>query len=162
MEGFDVLPIKIIPFQPEDQEKVRVLILDGLAEHWGYLDESKNPDLEDISRSYAKGVVLVAWLGGKIVGTGSYIPRSDSVVEIVRMSVSKELRCHGIGRQILRELCRRAFQSGFREVILETTKTWQDVISFYQGFGFKFTHFVDNDAYFSLDLQEFFDKELYD
>ena len=154
-----MLLIKIKLFQQEDQESVRSLILDGLAEHWGYLDESKNPDLEDIALSYGKGAVLVAWLEGKIVGTGAYIPRSDKVVEIVRMSVLKELRGQGIGRQILWYLCIRAYQNGFKEAILETTKTWQEVIAFYQKFGFQVSHFVDDDVYFSLDLAEIYKRK---
>jgi GNAT superfamily N-acetyltransferase len=149
-----VLPLRIKLFQPEDQESVRSLILDGLAEHWGYLDESKNPDLEDIAFSYGKGTFLVAWLDGKIVGTGAYIPRSDTVVEIARMSVVKELRRQGIGQRILWDLCYRACQKGYKEAILETTKTWQKVIVFYQRFGFKISHYVDDDVYFSLDLSE--------
>ena len=97
--------------------------------------------------------------GGKIVGTGAYIPRSDKVVEIVRMSVLKELRGQGIGRQILWDLCIRAYQNGFKEAILETTKTWQEVIAFYQKFGFQVSHFVDDDVYFSLDLAEIYKRK---
>ena len=40
--------ITIRPFQSEDQQQVRDLILTGLEEHWGSLDPSKNPDLENI------------------------------------------------------------------------------------------------------------------
>lgn len=149
-----MLPIKIKLYQPEDQESVRGLILDGLAEHWGHLDESKNPDLDDIALSYRSGTFLVAWLDMKIVGTGAYIPRSYTVVEIVRMSVLKELRRQGIGRQILWDLCIRASKNGYKEAILETTKTWQEVIAFYQRFGFQISHYVDEDVYFSLDLSE--------
>ncbi len=153
-----MIPIKLKLFQPQDQETVRSLILDGLEEHWGYLDESKNPDLDDIARSYEKGIIFVAWFDGKIVGTGTFIPRSKTVVEIVRMSVLKELRGHGIGRQLLWELCQRAYQNGYKEAVLETTKTWQEVVDFYKGFGFQFMYDKDKDAYFKLDLHEFFAK----
>lgn len=154
----EVLAIKILPFQPENQETVRGLILEGLEEHWGYLDESKNPDLEDIGVSYGEATFLVAWLDGEIVGTGAFIPRSERVVEIVRMSVLRELRRQGIGRRILRELCRRAYESGYREAISETTNTWEGVIEFYRQFGFQITHYVEDDVYFGLDLHEFFMK----
>ena len=40
----------ILPFQPENQAEVKNLILAGLAEHWGMIDPSKNPDLNDIVR----------------------------------------------------------------------------------------------------------------
>ncbi len=147
--------IKITPFQPENQIAVKTLILDGLVEHWGTLDESKNPDLDNIVLSYAGATFLIAWLNDEIVGTGAFIPRSESQVEIVRMSVNKNLRRQGIGRQILIELCKRASQDGYEEVILETTETWQDVIDFYLQYGFEITHYKDGDVYFKLDLNKF-------
>lgn len=147
--------LKISSFQPGDQDRVRTLILNGLVEHWGYLAERLNPDLDDIAAAYSSGEFLVAWLDGEIVGTGAYLPRGETEVEIVRMSVKVELRRGGIGWGILSELCVRAYQSGYRKAVLETTRTWIKVIEFYQKFGFQFTHFKGDDAYFSLDLGPF-------
>ncbi|MFN8458803.1 MAG: GNAT family N-acetyltransferase [Anaerolineae bacterium] len=144
--------LKIVPFQPQDQERVKDLILAGLVEHWGYLDASKNPDLVDIQTHYRQATFLVAWLDDRIVGTGALVPRSAEVAEIVRMSVAVDMRRHGIGRAILHQLSTRAQQLGFRRLILETTATWQEVIEFYQRFGFSITHFQNGDVYFYLDL----------
>jgi len=144
--------IEISPFRSEDQDAVQALILAGLEEHWGFLDESKNPDLKDIAASYQAGEFLVAWLDNKIVGTGAFVPRSEQTVEIVRMSVVKCMRRQGIGRRVLGELCRRAYQRGYKRVILETTATWQSTISFYRSCGFQITHYSDGDVYFGLDL----------
>ncbi len=146
--------IVLEPFRPEDQAEARALILAGLAEHWGFLDPTRNPDLDDIAASYADGTFLVARRAGRIVGTGALLPRQDGVAEIVRMSVAGDLRRQGIGRLILQELCRRARQQGFRRVILETTATWHEVIAFYLRYGFHVTHYQDGDVYFALDLQE--------
>ncbi|MCP4415536.1 MAG: hypothetical protein GY805_02870, partial [Chloroflexi bacterium] len=44
--------IVIRPFHPQDQSATKQLILAGLVEHWGELDPSLNPDLNDIARSY--------------------------------------------------------------------------------------------------------------
>ena len=145
--------LTILPFQPESQVAVKALILSGLKEHWGFLDESKNPDLDNIARSYANATFLVAWLDDEIVGTGAFVPRSEKQVEIVRMSVKKELRRQGIGQQILSELCKRASQNGYKEAILETTETWQDVINFYLNYGFEITHYEGGDVYFKLKLR---------
>lgn len=144
--------IDIKPFQPSSQAAVKSLILDGLVEHWGRLDASKNPDLENIAISYAETTFLVAWLDDEIIGAGAFIPRSEKQVEIVRMSVAKEKRRQGIGQQILSELCKKAARGGYEEVILETTKTWQDVIDFYKQYGFEITHYLDGDVYFRMDL----------
>jgi len=144
--------IKIIPFHTNDQVEVRQLILDGLVEHWGFLDETKNPDLIDIATSYAEATFLVAWLDGRIVGTGALLPRSSEEAEIVRMSVKKENRRQGIGRRILQALVARARDQGFKRIILETTASWDEVIKFYLRFGFQITHAQDGDVYFKMEL----------
>ncbi len=151
--------LKITPFHPDrDQNAARALILAGLVEHWGYLDESKNPDLNDIATFYKQGVFLIARLNDELVGTGAFLPRTENTVEVVRMSVAKHVRRQGIGRQILLKLCCKAHQNGYQRVILETTATWQNVIAFYKSFGFQITHSVGGDMYFSLDLRDFLKK----
>ena len=52
-----------------DQEAAQRLILAGLVEHWGTLDPTKNPDLDDIQRSYvSRGhTFLVACQGQQLV-----------------------------------------------------------------------------------------------
>ena len=146
--------IELKPFQNQDQPAAKALILDGLVEHWGFLDESKNPDLDDIAASYAAGIFLVAWRDDEIIGTGAFNPHSEKQVEIVRMSVAKKMRRQGVGQQVLSELCRIASEKGYAEVILETTETWQDVIDFYLNYGFDITHHVDGDVYFKMDLKK--------
>ena len=43
-----------------NEDAVRSLILDGLQEHWGSVDPTLNPDLDDLAATYAAGRVLVA------------------------------------------------------------------------------------------------------
>jgi GNAT superfamily N-acetyltransferase len=144
--------ITISPFQPADQAEAKALILAGLAEHWGFLDPTKNPDLNNIAETYANATFLVARLDGKLVGTGALVPRSPNSAEIVRMSVDRSLRRQGVGRMILQALIAHARQAGFQQVTLETTATWQEVIRFYLSFGFHITHEQDGDVYFALEL----------
>ena len=144
--------LTIRPFQPEDQNAVKELILDGLRERWKILDPSKNPDLDDIAASYADGWFRVAVIGGRIVGTGALIPRGEGVSEIRRMSVRHDLRRRGIGGAILRRLIEEARSSGCRTVILETTSTWRDAAGFYRKHGFRITHRQGDDTYFLLEL----------
>ena len=66
--------IEIRAFQPEDQDRVRQLILEGLEEHWGTLDPGLNPELDDIDASYGAGTILVAWRAARIVGVGMIMP----------------------------------------------------------------------------------------
>jgi putative acetyltransferase len=144
--------ILIRPFHPTDQNAAKALILTGLAEHWGWLDPARNPDLDDITTSYASAHFLVAYFDGRMVGTGALLRHSQTIAEIVRMSVSKPYRRRGIGRKILTHLLNLARQSGYRQVILETTATWHEVVQFYKNNGFQVTHYQDGDIYFCLDL----------
>ena len=140
------------PFQPDDQSAARSLILAGLVEHWGWLDQSKNTDLDDIATSYQGAYFLVAHQDGQVIGTGALLHITDDTSEVVRMSVAPAHRRQGVGRLILRSLLDHAKKTGMRRVILETTATWLEVIEFYKSAGFELTHFQGEDAYFRLDL----------
>jgi len=148
----NILEITLHDFQPNDQAAVKDLILAGLAEHWGTLDPSKNPDLDDIAITYNGAVFMVARYQDQIIGTGALVPRQDGTAEIVRMSVAADWRRQGIGRRILQALVDRARLAGFRRIILETTETWQEVIAFYLSFGFRIIRYKDGDVYFVLNL----------
>jgi putative acetyltransferase len=147
--------ITILPFQSEYQSEIKKLILAGLAEHWGTLDLTKNPDLHDIGFTYANAVFLVAWQNNKIIGTGAFVPKSNETAEIVRMSVAKDMRRKGVGRKILQRLCEQAKLNGYKCLVLETTETWHEVIEFYKQFGFQETHLLDGEVYFALDLSNY-------
>ena len=149
----DFLPgITLAPFQTADQAEVKGLVLAGLREHWGEIDPTLNPDLNDIATSYAGATFLVARFQGKIVGTGALVPRWNGTAEIVRMSVAATMRRRGIGRLILQRLVEHARAQGFCRVVLETTATWNQVIAFYQNYGFQITHWRDGDVYFAIEL----------
>jgi ribosomal protein S18 acetylase RimI-like enzyme len=126
--------------------------LHGLAEHWGWLDPSKNPDLEDISVCYAGGVFLVAEHRGEIVGTGGLLPGADGSAEILRVHVADHCRRMGLGRLIVAALCEHARALGFTKVVLETTETWEDAIAFYERMGFHRTHSLNGDIYMAKQL----------
>jgi putative acetyltransferase len=148
----DHVKIELTPFQSVDQAAVKRLVQEGLAEHFGFLDSTKNPDLDDIASSYANATFLVARQDGEIIGCGALIPRSAQHAEIVRMSVKKEWRGQHIGKKILNALCDAARPQGFTRIILETTDTWAEVIAFYQRNGFQITHYENGDVYFERHL----------
>jgi GNAT superfamily N-acetyltransferase len=139
-------------FQPEDQAAAKTLILEGLAERWGFIDPAKNPDLDDIGASYAGGFFRVAVRDGRIIGTGALVPRTVHTAEIRRMSVARPLRRRGIGAAILGALVEDARSTGCRIILLETTSTWRDAVGFYEHHGFQITHIKEGDTYFILEL----------
>jgi GNAT superfamily N-acetyltransferase len=125
-------------FEAGDQEQARRLILQGLGEHFGYVDETLNPDLEDIVRNYtAPGhIFVVACIGSELVGTGALISHSEGISEMVRISTRKDYRRRGIGQAIATYLISVARLRGDRRIIVKTGATWHDAIHLYQRLDF--------------------------
>lgn len=132
-------------FEPEDQNRVRRLILDGLGEHWGEIDESLNRDLDDIAATYVAGRTIVAELNGELIGTATVLPFDRSAAAIVRMSVDALFRQSGIGRALVEELVGTARAWSATRVVLETSSNWTDVVAFYVACGFTITGKRDGD-----------------
>ena len=133
-------------FAPADQKIVRELIIEGLGEHWGSIDSSLNQDLNDIAASFGFGKTLVATLvDGTIVGTGTILPRPANMAQIVRMSVSRQVRGQGVGQLIAATLVEQARSWNCDRVILETASHWPEVVAFYLRCGFHITHEVDGE-----------------
>lgn len=127
-----------------NQHEARTLILAGLAERWGELDESLNPDLDDMMSYYGDGhTVLVRSDAGVVVGTGTLMPRDASVAEIVRMSVAQETRRTGVGARIVEELIAVAREWQIERVVLETNTDWTSAVRFYLNCGFSITRTED-------------------
>lgn len=148
--------IELRDFERRDQPRVRRLVLEGLGEHWGSIDESLNRDLDDIAASYVSGRTVVALLQGEVVGTGTVVSRDASSAEIVRMSVASSCRRSGVGRALVEELIRTARTWSSQRVVLETSSGWTDTIAFYLACGFGTTGVRDGefgeDTWFELRL----------
>jgi len=132
--------LSIRALSPADHQPVEATIRAGLAEHWGSLDDSLNPDLADMASSYAHGTTLVAVRSGEVVGTATLVPRGSGGAEIVRMSVHSRCRRAGVGRALVDALVSHARRAGHTRLILETSAHWDDVVDFYRACGFVLTH----------------------
>ena len=151
--------LRVRPFEPRDQHAARRLILEGLGAHFGHIDESMNPDLDDIAASYASAVFLVAERGGRVVGTGALTPEPDGSAgptrlgRIQRMSTAADHRRRGVGSAVLRTLLAHARERGYSAVILSTVERWDDAVAFYTAAGFRITHRTgDGDVHFIMRL----------
>jgi putative acetyltransferase len=131
------LDIVVRPFAAPDQQAARALVLEGLGEHFGAIDETLNPDLNDIAASYATGVFLVACDGDRVVGTGALTPQADGVAIVSRMSTAAAHRRRGVARAVLARLVELARERGCGRVVLGTNADWADAIAFYRAFGFE-------------------------
>ena len=138
-------------FTSTDQAAAAELIYQNLAKRFDALDESRNPDLQDIGRSYADDVFLVACRNGSIIATGALVQRHDMMdsAQIVRMHTRTEHQNEGIGRAILGALEACARKRGFTRVVLETNTDWVDAVRFYCRNGYAITELKHGETYFS-------------
>jgi len=125
-------------FEVGDQEQARWLILEGLGEHFGYIDETLNPDLDDILHNYIipGHVFVVACMGREIVGTGALISLGEGLSEMVRISTRKDYRRRGIGQAIITYLVNVSRQRDDRRIIVKTNASWHDAINLYKRLDF--------------------------
>src|ERR1700751_3223459 len=89
-------------FAMGDQEQARWLVLEGLGEHFGHIDETLNPDLDDLLHNYIEAgyVFVVGCVGQEIISTGALILEGEGISRLVRISTRKEYRRRGIGQAI--------------------------------------------------------------
>ncbi len=146
--------LSIRPFQAKDQKAARQVILDGLGGHFGYIDESLNPDIDDIMASYIVPghVFVVAEVRGNLVGTGALAIEREDIGRIVRLSVQSEHRRKGIGSALMRHLVGIARHSGLKRLLVETSNDWHDAIGLYMSCGFLEYRRDDVSVYMALDL----------
>jgi len=146
--------LRIRPFVPADQDATRRLVLTGLGEHFGFVDQSLNPDLDDIRASYLDrgALVVVADVGDELVGAGALFEEEPGVGRLVRMSVSGRHRRRGIGRALVAHLIDAARQRRFRRLLVETNDDWDDAIGLYRACGFREVARGDGSVHLALDL----------
>jgi N-acetylglutamate synthase-like GNAT family acetyltransferase len=146
----------IRPFESRDQDVVRRLVLAGLGEHFGWIDETRNPDLDNITANYTERghVFVVAEINGEIVGAAALVTEDANTGRIVRMSVKQTHRRQGIGCALVMHLLNVAHQQGFMQVCVSTEPDWHDAIKLYTHCGFKECDRDDVDIFFVLHFAE--------
>ena len=146
-------PTHIRPFTPTDQDAARALILEGLREHWGRLNPTLNPDLDDITASYvAPGhVFIIAEIEQALAGTGALKLESDCG-QIVRVSVNPQWRRRGVGQALVAALLDAARTRGLARIWMETNDDWPDAIGLYRRCGFQEFDHREGCVFMALDL----------
>jgi ribosomal protein S18 acetylase RimI-like enzyme len=131
------MAILVRRFEPSDQAQCRQLILSGLGEHFGFIDDSRNPDLHDIAQSYLSNShdFYVAERDGQVVGTVGLLFEPGRA-RIVRMSVARKHRQQGIATALLKKCIERARERGGSDMVAFTEPHWSDAVGFYLALGF--------------------------
>lgn len=137
-------------FERADQAAARALILEGLGEHFGFIDASLNPDLDDIHATFigcgldgglgggpnAGHLFLVAAENDQVIGTAGLLFEAPGTARLVRMSVAFAHRRRGIALMLLNGCKQSAAQRGARELQAHTQPEWDDAVNFYLAQGF--------------------------
>ena len=141
--------IKIQQVDEKNVDQAKNLIIKGLSEYFELYDHNKNPDLDDILKSYGndKSIFFVAILKNKVIGTGAMVEEKN-LGRIVRMYVDKEYRKTGVGSRILNSLEKIAKQRKYDRTFLETTKTWSAARNFYFAKGYTLEYEDEESSYF--------------
>jgi GNAT superfamily N-acetyltransferase len=126
-------------FEGRDQCDARGLVLAGLGEHFGSIDESLNPDLDDIEGSFlGQGHdFFVGELNGHLVGTCGVLYESPSEGRIVRMSVARHARRSGVASALLTRAIEAVRARSGHAVVARTQPEWRAAVAFYRQAGFE-------------------------
>ena len=83
------------------------------------------------------GLLLLARLRERPVGCGALKFHGRRPVELKRMWIAPEVRGLGVGRRLLAELERHAWEQGARIVHLETNRALKEAIELYRSSGYR-------------------------
>lgn len=142
-------------FSEDDQDAVRTLVLEGLRERWGdVFDPTRNEGLDDIHATYVtRGAeVVVVESQGRVIATGTLTPDEGDTGRIVRVSVARDHRREGIGREVVAELIARARRRAMTEVRVSTDTPWLSAVALYRSCGFEEIGRDSTDTHFTIAL----------
>jgi GNAT superfamily N-acetyltransferase len=107
----------------------------------GMSQQQDEADLMAIEQIYLRngGEFLVGFINEKLVAMGGFQRLSDTLAELRRMRIERELQGKGYGTQLLRELERMALRSGICKFRLETAIGRPLTLEFYRKHGYQKT-----------------------
>ena len=96
------MEVKITPFESKYAEHFYLLNYDWLDEYF-YVEPYDEKVLKNCKEEIIDkgGFIFFALYQDEVVGTMALLPRDDSVYELNKMAVKKELRGKGIGNQLI-------------------------------------------------------------
>lgn len=116
-----------------------------LEEH--NLLEQHDTDVLDNPNKYILadgGALFLAKHREEIVGTGAIAKMEEGVYELVKMSVSPNMRGAGIGKMLLLHCINKAKEIGAKQLILYSSSKLQTAVAMYEKHGFTHIPLVDS------------------
>lgn len=103
------------------------------------LEELDRRQLRDPVAAYLTpgGEILMAELGGRVVGCVAIVPDGTGAWELSKMAIAPELRGRGAGRQLLGATIARARELGARSLFLGSSTRLANAVHLYEALGFE-------------------------
>ncbi|HJU83310.1 MAG TPA: bifunctional helix-turn-helix transcriptional regulator/GNAT family N-acetyltransferase [Holophagaceae bacterium] len=128
---------EIIPFEPRYREDFKRLNLEWLEKffHVEPIDQDvlSHPEERILQPG---GRILLARLGGEIVGTCALIKAGRSRFELSKMAVTERCQGLGLGKKLLLAGIEAFKASGAKELFLETSSRLGPAVRMYEQYGF--------------------------
>lgn len=107
----------------------------------GMSQQEDEADLMAIEQVYllGGGEFLLGFIAERLAAMGGFKRLSDTMAELKRMRIERELQGKGYGTQLLRELERLAFASGVRTLRLDAARRRPLTLEFYRKHGYQET-----------------------
>ena len=131
----------IRPATNQDREAIQSLVFGILHEYQLCADPNDtDADLADITGFYfQRGGFFDVLVNdhGNIIGSVGLLRLSTNTCELRKMYLDRTARGQGYGRRLLEHALRRARESGYSEIVLETASVLKDAIRMYEQYGFR-------------------------
>lgn len=134
--------MNVRPATPGDAAAIAAIHAQGIAERQATFDTEPPSAAEIAERIRAgRGPLLVAELGGAVVGWAGVVPYSDRAayagVAEASVYVDREVRAGGVGARLVEELAAAAEQSGLYKLVGKLFTTNAAAIALVEGCGFR-------------------------
>lgn len=138
--------LQIETITKKTQYMAKQVILEGLYEHFGFIDPTLNTDIHDPYPFFIEKDLpfYVGYFNQLIVCTGGLLELNKTTGQMVRISVLKDFRKMGFAQQMIAALEEQGRLKGYKKIMIETNEAWNAAISLYKKLGYEASHFQDN------------------
>ena len=125
-------------YEAKDAQAFHDLNIAWIEKHFTVEDKDrKTLQQPDVYILGIGGRIVVAELGGKVVGTAALIPIDTTKVELAKMCVDASKRGKGIGKAILKRIDAEAADMGAKTIWLESNTALDAAIHVYKACGYR-------------------------
>lgn len=128
----------IIPYEDHHQADFKRINEAWISQHFRMeVEDYKALDHPDEKILKPGGAILLAELGGHIVGTCALIKMEEGLYELAKMGVAETARGQGIGHLLGIAAIEKAQELGAKRIYLETNSVLGAALRLYQRLGFR-------------------------